>query len=106
VADGEEPVGDAGALQAGYERLRTAVLSSGAGGWRLGHGVLSARGMVAWMGAFGALAPPLADGNDLADATLPSAAESRERASGEPVSLPDGDQVVAVLAQMVLPLAA
>jgi hypothetical protein len=42
---------------AGYERLRSAVLSGSAGGWRLGHGVLSARGMVAWMRTIGAAAP-------------------------------------------------
>ena len=48
---------DAGALSAGYERLRSAVLSGGAGGWRLGHGVLATRGTAAWMAAVGELAP-------------------------------------------------
>ena len=43
-------------LPRGYERLRAAVLAGGAGGWRLGHGVLCARGMTAWMSAFGGLA--------------------------------------------------
>jgi hypothetical protein len=36
---------------------RRAVLS-GAGGWRLGHGVLSARGMTAWISTVGELVPP------------------------------------------------
>ena len=62
MADSDEPRGDAGALSEAYERLREAVLSSGAGGWRLGHGVLSARGMTAWMSAVGELAPPAGTG--------------------------------------------
>ena len=80
-------------LTAGYERLRAAVLSGGAGGWRLGHGVLSARGMVAWMSTVGEAAPPASAGT--ADPALVT-----------PLPPADADQVVAVLAQMVLPLAA
>jgi hypothetical protein len=98
--------GDAGVLTAGYERLRAAVLSAGAGGWRLGHGALSARGMVGWMSAVGTLAPRAGGGMDVAGAAPLSSAESREPPTGRPVSLPGAEQVVAVLTQMVLPLAA
>ena len=82
-------------LTAGYERLRAAVLSGGAGGWRLGHGVLCARGMVAWMSTVGDAAPPASAGPGIADP-----------APVTPLPPADADQVVAVLAQMVLPLAA
>lgn len=84
---------DTGALTGGYERLRAAVLSGGAGGWRLGHGVLSARGMVAWMRTVAEVAPAAtaAPGTPAPVTPLPAAA---------------ADQLVAVLAQMVLPLAA
>jgi hypothetical protein len=102
VAD-DESCGDASELTAGYERLRAAVLSDSAGGWRLGHAVLSARGMVGWMSTFGPLAPTTSGGA----ATAPlSSAESCEPLSAQPVLLPGAEQVVAVLAQMVLPLAA
>ena len=93
--DADHTLEDDGALAAGYERLRAAVLSGGAGGWRLGHGVLSVRGMVAWMSTVGEAAP------------------AASAAPGTPTPTPvmplpaaDADQVVAVLAQMVLPLAA
>jgi hypothetical protein len=97
-----EELVDAGALQAGYERLREAVLSGNASGWRLGHGVLCTRGMVGWMSAVGALAPASGIGGGMP----PSSAEGGQPPSGRPVSLPAADQVVAVLTQMVLPLAA
>jgi hypothetical protein len=105
VADSDHarPGGDAGALSEAYERLRDAVLSSGAGGWRLGHGVLSARGMTAWIGAVGELAPPASR----ADVASRFASAGREPPNAEKtLSLPVVDQVVAVLTQMVLPLAA
>jgi hypothetical protein len=79
---------DAGVATAGHERLRSAVLSGSAGGWRLGHGALSGRGMVAWMRTIGEAAP----------AARPAAVT--------PLPVADADQVVAVLARMVLPLAA
>jgi hypothetical protein len=107
VADGGESRSDAGALSAGYERLRAAVLSGAAGGWRLGHGVLYARGMAGWMSAFGELAPPAPGGTGDAGPAPPSSSDGRgvptERAVSE---LPGSDQVVAVLAQMTLALAA
>jgi hypothetical protein len=103
-SDNPRPGGDAGALGEAYEQLRDAVLSSGAGGWRLGHGVLCARGMTAWMAAVGELAPPASraagGASTFASATCEPASAART------VSLPGADQVVAVLTQMVLPLAA
>jgi hypothetical protein len=107
VADSENPrpEGDARALGEAYERLRDAVLAGGAGGWRLGHGVLSARGTTAWMSAVSELAPAArVTGADGVASRFSSA--GRESASTETVSLPGVDQVVAVLTQMVLPLAA
>jgi hypothetical protein len=108
VADGGESRADAGALSAGYERLRAAVLADGASGWRLGHGVLCARGMAGWMSAFGEFAPPTpgGTGTGTAGTAPPSSSEGREARAGRPVSLPGADQVVAVLAQMTLALAA
>jgi hypothetical protein len=106
VADFDEPRGDAGVLRSGYERLREAVLSGAAGGWRLGHGVLAARGVTAWMSAVGELAPPASGGTAAAGPAPTCSSESRQAPAGRSASLPDADQVVQVLAQMVLPLAA
>ena len=109
MADSEQPRpgDDAGALSEAYERLRDAVLSGGAGGWRLGHAVLSTRGTAAWMSTVGELAPPASGATGAADVASRLASGSCEPASAETaVSLPDVDQVVAVLTQMVLPLAA
>jgi len=66
--------------------------------------------MTTWMTAVGELAPPArpashASGAARVASTFTSA--THEPAStARPVSLPDADQVVAVLTQMVLPLAA
>jgi len=106
VADGSEGWANAGVLGDGYERLRAAVLAGGAGGWRLGHGVLSARGMTAWMSAFGELAPPALCTAGADAGAVASTSEGCEQPAGLPVALPAADQVVAVLTQMVLPLAA
>jgi hypothetical protein len=106
VADSEQSRGDAGALAASYERLRATVLAGGAGGWRLGHAVLSARGMSAWMSAFDGLAAPVSGTTGTAMAAVASSSEGYERPTGWPVAAPPADQVVAVLTQMVLPLAA
>ena len=97
MADGaDHDPRDASALTGGYERLRSAVLSGGAGGWRLGHGVLCARGMVAWMGTVAEAAPPPASAGTGTAGPAPVT----------PLPAADAEQVVAVLAQMVLPLAA
>jgi hypothetical protein len=107
VADSDEPR-DAGALSEAYERLRDAVLSGGAGGWRLGHGVLCTRGMTGWMNAVGELAPPASGATGAAAdvASRFSSAGCEPPSAEKTVSLPGVDQVVAVLTQMVLPLAA
>lgn len=103
-SDQPRPGEDAGALSEAYERLREAVVSGGAGGWRLGHGVLSTRGTAAWMTAVGELAPPASGAAGVAS-RYSSAGDEPARAE-KTVSLPGVDQVVAVLTQMVLPLAA
>jgi hypothetical protein len=88
-------------LDAGYERLRTAVLSAQPDGFRLGHGVLATRGLVAWMHTASTVAaqPPTASIRDVGD-------ESSQAPAGEVVSLPGADQLVAVIAQMALAHAA
>jgi len=108
VADDGECWGDGGALTSGYEQLRAAVLSSGAGGWRLGHAVLSAHGMTGWMSSFSAIASPAATAGmgGAADCAPASTAASSDPPHDRPGSLADTDQVVAVLAQMTLALAA
>jgi hypothetical protein len=109
VADSDKPRpgGDADALSEAYERLREAALSGGAGGWRLGHGVLSAHGTTAWMSAVGEFASPARGDVGAADVASRFSSAGREAPSAEKtVSLPGVDQVVAVLTQMVLPLAA
>jgi hypothetical protein len=106
VADDDQARGDAGALRDGYERLRTSVLAGGASRWRLGHGVLSVRGMTAWMSTFGELAPPVNGTAGAAPSAVVPASAGCEPPAGLPLALPDADQVVAVLTQMVLPLAA
>jgi hypothetical protein len=106
VADREQSRGEAGALAASYERLRATVLAGSAGGWRLEHGVLSACGMTAWMSAVDGLAAPTGGTAGTAVAAVAPSSEGYARPSGWPMELPDADQVVAVLTQMVLPLAA
>lgn len=83
---------DPGALRAGYERLREAVLSGRPEGFRLGHGVLATRGTVAWIAA----------------AAVPSAGETPEPLPGasSAAAPPGAGEIVAVLAQMALAHAA
>jgi hypothetical protein len=108
-ADGGRDADDA-MLRAGYERLRAAVLSSGPDAWRLGHGVLAARGIVGWMAAFGALGPAAAADHARERSGAGSAGPPSSASSGAPgaevVALPGAEEVVAVLAQMTLALAA
>jgi len=98
VADGApgERLGDPVALRSGYERLRDAVLSGCPDGFRLGHGVLVTRGMVAWIVAVTevAAAPP-APTEVAGPVSVPST-----------VSLPAAGEIVAVLAQMAFAIAA
>jgi hypothetical protein len=83
------------ALEADYERLRGAVLGGRPDGFRLGHGVLAARGLVAWMETVRTVAAP-----------APAASESSHPPVGEVLPLPGVDQLVAVIAQMALAHAA
>jgi hypothetical protein len=62
--------------------------------------------MTGWMSAFGQLAPPAPGSTGAAGHTSMSSSERCELPADRAVSLPWADQVVAVLAQMVLPLAA
>ena len=89
--------GDPVELRCGYERLREAVLSGRPDGWRLGHGVLATRGTVAWIAAVGEVAP--------GPQPVAAAAESQP-ATSTAASLPGASEIVAVLAQMTLAIAA
>jgi hypothetical protein len=82
-------------VDASYERLRAAVLGGQPDGFRLGHGVLAMRGVVAWIGAVSSLSAP-----------TPSASERSHPPAGEVVALPNAQKLVAVLAQMTLAHAA
>jgi hypothetical protein len=56
-----ERIEHAGAeIDASYERLRAAVLGGAPDGFRLGHGVLATRGVVAWMQTVTAVSSPAA----------------------------------------------
>ena len=83
------------ALAADYERLRAAVLGGQPDGFRLGHGVLAARGLVAWMQTVTSVCSP-----------APAAGEGSHPPAGEVLSLPGAEELVAVLAQMTLAHAA
>lgn len=85
--------GDPGAIRAGYERLREAVLSGRRDGSALGLGVLATRGTVAWITAVSDV--PAA--RDMPAALKPVASAS---------SLPAAGEIVAVLAQMAFAIAA
>jgi len=106
VADSDQPSADAAALGDAYERLRAAVLAGAASGWRLGHGVLSTRGVTAWISAVGELAPPLVGTSGAGTGGGPPASAGPSQPAGPGLALPQADQVVAVLTQMVLPFAA
>jgi hypothetical protein len=93
VVEGTEREG--AEIDASYEHLRAAVLGGQPDGFRLGHGVLATRGVVAWIGALSALRAP-----------APSASERSHPPAGELVALPNAEKLVAVLAQMTLAHAA
>jgi hypothetical protein len=80
-------------IDASYERLRAAVLCGQPDGFRLGHGVLATRGVVAWIAALSSL-------------PAPRAGERSHPPAGEVVALPNAQQLVGVLAQMTLAHAA
>jgi hypothetical protein len=82
----------AGQLVEQYERLRGGALAGQADGWRAGLGVLSGRGLTAWMHAVSAADPaPTGPGTAPAPPSPPAA----------PPGALTGE-VVAVLAQMAL----
>ncbi|MBA2684054.1 MAG: hypothetical protein H0U66_06160 [Gemmatimonadaceae bacterium] len=88
--------GDPGAVRCDYERLREAVLSGCPDGFRLGHGVLVTHGTVAWIAAVTEAVAVVPPGTEVAEPVpVPSAS-----------SLPAAGEIVAVLAQMALAIAA
>lgn len=102
-------------MRARYEQLRDLVLTGQAGGWRHGLGVLSTRGMAAWMAAWTALpAQPQACDNAgttaQADCVLvhfdpvPDRPEEKGRPEPACVGFPPAatTAIVAVLAQLTL----
>ncbi|MER6076190.1 hypothetical protein ABT187_47170 [Streptomyces sp. NPDC001817] len=75
------------ARAARYEELRTAIAGGTGEGWRLGRGVLAAKGMAAWATAWQSLPEPAA----------------RLAPGHRPPGLPsDSDELVRVLAAMAL----
>jgi hypothetical protein len=84
----DQPIDRGGrALAEQYEQLRDGVLAGHADGWRRGLGVLSGKGVAAWMRVAGPAAP----------ARLGSAATPRQPPCGALAG-----EVVAVLAEMAL----
>ncbi|MER6563403.1 hypothetical protein ABT300_37895 [Streptomyces sp. NPDC001027] len=74
-------------MAARYEELRTAIADGTGEGWRLGRGVLAAKGMAAWATAW---------------RSLPESA-ARPAPGHRPPGLPsDSDELVRVLAAMAL----
>lgn len=80
---------DSASLTERYEQLRQVVLGGHAEGWRHGLGVLTSRGMAAWMRACTANPAP-----------APAPASGPSPAGPQPGTR--GGEVVAVLAQMTL----
>jgi hypothetical protein len=90
-------------LRDGYERLRERVLAGRPDGWRLGHALLTGRGLAGWIAAQAAI-------------TAPSPAATAPLGSPDPpvspvavaAPTPAGDygQIVFVLAEMTLAHAA
>jgi hypothetical protein len=105
----------ADAFARGYERLRDAA-TCGAGGWRLGLGVLLTQGVVAWMAAWTALPASPADLGGMAAANSQAESLSTTTPSLSTTSMQGGEKppacssllpaatadVVAVLAAMTL----
>ncbi|MCA1700437.1 MAG: hypothetical protein LC790_16675 [Actinobacteria bacterium] len=98
MPEGEPGGGDPVALGASYERLRATVLAGRPEGFRLGHGVLIARGMAAFIATLPAPAAAAGVEAQVGErAELPAASVS---------ALPCGGEVVAVLSEMALAHAA
>ncbi|MGW1616723.1 hypothetical protein ACWCQZ_46490 [Streptomyces sp. NPDC002285] len=73
-------------MAARYEELRTAITDGTGEGWRLGRGVLAAKGMAAWVSAWRPLLPT----------ALPARGQQLPGLPG------DSDELVRVLAAMAL----
>jgi hypothetical protein len=95
---------DPGALRAGYEALREAVVCGRPEGWRLGHGVLVSKGMASWMGTWPALVSAKVAGRAAPEPSDPSAppVPSTSPFPTALSSLRNAGEVVAVIAQMAL----
>ena len=74
-------------MAARYEELRTAVTHGTGEGWRLGRGVLTAKGMAAWVSAWRSLPAP---------AARPASGQPSPGLAG------DSNELVRVLAAMAL----
>jgi len=92
--------GAPGGLGETYERLRQAVLSGDAGGWRLGHGVLVTKGMAAWMAAWAA--PGEAPVSETTASVLSLEPIPISQPPHAPSSRLGANPIVTALAQMVL----
>ncbi len=91
---------DPGQLVLAYEELREAVLAEQPGGWRLGHGVLTGRGVAAWMAARAAVARPSVSATSARPSSIPLPTSIHQPSVA--LSLRPTPEVVAVLAQMAL----
>jgi hypothetical protein len=92
VPDEPPPVRFDAALAERYEQLRAAAIGGRADGWRLGLGVLSGKGVAAWLRAWTTCPSPARVGE-------PSAPTP---GSGPAPSGPEGAELVRVLAAMAL----
>jgi len=102
-------------LAVSYEQLRGRVLAGQPDGWRLGHGLLVGKGMVAWLGACTTFESAPVTGTAVPELSItpstvppstptphpPTALPSRPSLPSLP-SLPYAGQLVAVLTQMAL----
>jgi hypothetical protein len=100
-------VAEPAALVAGYEQLRERVLSGRPDGWRLGHGILAGRGVVAWSAACAAATSaaagtPAHHPSSAPSTPSPSTTTPCPPTTGALSSPPGAGQIVAVLAQMAL----
>jgi hypothetical protein len=100
VADASDAsVDDPTGLVEAYEELREVVLAEQSGGWRLGHGVLTGRGVAAWMAARATVS---ATSVTAAPARHPSIPLPHRLPTTVALSLQHVPEIVAVLAQMAL----
>ena len=92
-------------LVSSYEQLRDRVVAGQPDGWRLGHGLLVGKGMVAWFGVCATFAPAPVAGTAAPELASTSSTVSPSTNTAHPSalpSLPNAGQLVAVLTQMTL----